>query len=566
MTISDSGDVFVEQAEFLDASDFDAWAEQHPNERQILQKLCRGGGKLITGPRGCGKTTLLLKAYRNLSKPESKSLPIYVNFKSSLRLEPLYKQNANATYWFHQWMVLKCYSGLVNSLTEMNLDGLNELPFVHKEIKVLTEKLELGSETSDLDKIKVLSLESLSSLIETILSINGKARCVVLFDDAAHAFSSEQQRDFFDLFRRLKSKQLAPKAAIYPGITVSSPSFHIGHDAEEVAVWIDPYSAEYLPFMRSLLSKRLPASVYKELAAKSELLDLVCFGAFGMPRALLNIVRSFYEENSNEYLEFKTNFTSQNALTAIRRSYENTVRLYSSLRYKLPMYANFLATGEELLEEMIRAIKSYNSAKSPDRQSVSIAMGSEPSNELERVIGFLEYSGLLMFHKPVSRGVKGRFQVYYVHSGGLIDRNALLGRKSVSADSFSSSLKKRHAHEFTRVTPSKLLKVESLAERLTLDLPPCENCGAPRASESAKFCLECGSPLTAISTFRLLAKTDISELPISARRVDRIKQHSKIRTVGDILLDHDKKKLRGVPRIGPYWARRIFSYAEEFLA
>ena len=54
---NDQGDTFVEQAEYIDPAAFDTWAEEHPNEQQILQKLCQGGGKLITGPRGCGKTT-----------------------------------------------------------------------------------------------------------------------------------------------------------------------------------------------------------------------------------------------------------------------------------------------------------------------------------------------------------------------------------------------------------------------------------------------------------------------------------------------------------------------------
>jgi hypothetical protein len=85
-------------------------------------------------------------------------------------------------------------------------------------------------------------------------------------------------------------------------------------------------------------------------------------------------------------------------------------------------------------------------------------------------------------------------------------------------------------------------------------------------NESAKFCLNCGSPLVSISIFETLVNQDIDELPLTERRVSTIKAKSKIKTIRDILLDHEHKQLRSVPRIGPFWARRIYSYAEEHIA
>lgn len=566
-TPADSADVFVEQAEYLESASFEAWTEVHPQERQILQKLCRGGGKLITGPRGCGKTTLLLKAHRKLLTPTAKGLPIYVNFKSSLRLEPLYRRQANAMYWFNQWMLFKCYAGLLETLEKLDIKPPKELPFSRRAAVRSAENLELGADKPVPKSQPELSIDQFIEDIERVLDATGRVRCLLFLDDAAHAFSPEQQRDFFDFFRRIKGKRLAPKAAIYPGVTVISPSFHIGHDAEEIDVWLDPYSAEYLPFMRNLLKRRLPPDVYAKLTKPADLLDLVCLGAFGMPRALLNTVRRFHdEEGSRSDGEVTQKFTSQSALDAIRDSYNNTVGVYVSLRNKLPMYENFITAGEELLAEMISAVKRYNREKTEARQSVSIAVQTPLSAELERVFGFLEYAGLVMFDKKVSRGIKGRFELFRLHAGGLIDRNALLGRRSVRASLFSKALQARNAHEFTRITPSKLLGVDDLKDRLTLALPACQNCGTPRASENAKFCLECGSPLTALSTFKLLVQRDISDLPISEIRVARIKECSTIRTVGDILMDHEHRELRGVPRVGPYWAKRIHSYAEEFIA
>ena len=75
-------DIFTEQAEYITRNDLDNWHMEHPIEKMIMKKLCQGGAKLLTGPRGCGKTTLLLRAYNDMIR-KKKVFSIYVNFKTS---------------------------------------------------------------------------------------------------------------------------------------------------------------------------------------------------------------------------------------------------------------------------------------------------------------------------------------------------------------------------------------------------------------------------------------------------------------------------------------------------
>lgn len=325
---SPADDVFVEQAEYIDPSSFLEWTTAHPNEKQILQKLSRGGAKLLVGPRGCGKTTLLLKAFHILSGQKTgRTLPVYVNFKASLRLEPLYKRQANAMYWFNQWMLFKTYAGLLDTLAKLKVPAPPELKFTRDEAVRITQRMEMNADLGARGDSQELTVEELSADVDRALEATDRSRCVLFLDDAAHAFSPDQQRDFFDFFRRIKSQRLAPKAAIYPGVTILSPTFHIGHDAEEIDVWLDPYEDRYLQFMRDLLRQRLPSEVVDVLASEPALLDLVCFAAFGMPRALLNIVRGFYEEDedSDGDVAHKISFTSTNVLRAIRSAYGSTL-------------------------------------------------------------------------------------------------------------------------------------------------------------------------------------------------------------------------------------------------
>lgn len=555
--------IFIEQAEYLDSNAFEKLSADHPEESIILKKLSQGGAKLISGPRGCGKTTLMLKCYSNLCGKNASALPIYVNFKSSLKLEPLYRNRSDAMYWFNCWMLLKIYEGLIKSLDDIKYKKPDDIIFNKKYIEKTLAKLELGSIDVVKDSDFELSLQSLENDVITILNKTGRNRCILLLDDAAHAFSPEQQRDFFDFFRQVKSRIISPKAAIYPGVTSYSATFHVGHDAEEIDVWIRPDSAHYLKFMKELLKKRLPNEVYDALLKNEDLIDIVCYSAFGVPRALLNMVRNFYSQDKDNY---NTNFRFRKVSEEIKSSFENSYSLYKSLKYKLPIYENFVIAGEKIYANILDTIKEYNKTKEVNNQSVTIAIKKPVNQELHKVIGFFQYSGLIMPKGEVSRGEKGVFELFVIHYGAIVVRNVFFSAKAINVTGYSAAFKNRNQHEFTRISPTHLLKGEDPEVSFKLSLPPCQSCKTPRINENAKFCINCGSPLKTASTFETLVSSDIDILPLTQGRIDSIKNNSKIKTIKDILMDHDHKELRSVPQIGPHWADTIYSYAEEFIA
>lgn len=554
---------FVEQAEYLQPDDLLRWSAQHPNEKEIIKKLSLSGAKLITGPRGCGKTTLLLKAYYTMGRNEkSESLPIYVNYKISLKLEPLYTDRASATFWFKQWLLAKIYLGLYESLNAFHSDLEHEISKSIDYLKTLVSDLELGKVSNNQsDPIEVWNL---ADDIDALLKRSGRTRCVLLLDDAAHAFSAQQQRDFFELYRQLKSRNISPKAAIYPGVT-HIPGFQ-GHDAEEVNVWIDPYSSEYLEFMRNLVSKRVPENVFEAFMKKEDYFNLACYSAFGMPRALLNMIRKFYSIDEELLDGSKVQFNFKEVLSAIREGFHNTVSVFDSLRIKLPIYGKFVYSGHSMLGVIYSAIKTYNQGKSRSLQSVTVALRDDTSQEIQRVFGFFQYAGIVRFSGKVSRGEKGTFLLYRIHIAGLVENNALIGAKAINAENYVFSLRHRNAHAFTRVSSSTLLKGRAEDVCLVLDLPPCRNCNTPRPSSEARFCPSCGQPFKDSSVFNSLSEQSVDLLSLTQTRVSRIREYSSIKTIKDVLMDHDGSELRKVPQIGPVWAKRIQSYAEEFIS
>lgn len=559
--------LFIEQAEYLPRKDFIEWSSDHPNESFILKKLTQSGAKLLTGPRGCGKTTLMLKAYNKLSiKGARGAFPIYVNFKASLKLEPIYKSKSNGGYWFSQWMYLKLYEGLYKSLD--NFSALNDLKLKkdRKSIEKQISLLELG----ELDKVESNDWEltpyDLEDEIKEALLATGKSRCVLLLDDAAHAFSPEQQIDFFEFFRKIKSIVISPKAAIYPGVTNFAPTFNIGHDAEEIDAWVDPEDDDYYSFMNMMLSKRLPQEVYDQLLKDPHLLEIITYSAFGIPRVLLNMIRNIYVENDHEnhVVTYDVKFKRRNVLKQVKESYKSTLSIFNSLEQKIPTYKNYITEGLMIYNKIIELIKIYNKEQNIEKKSITIAIKKEIDADLKKIFGFFQYAGLASHKGQLSKGEKGVFELFTLNLSALVDNNAILATQAFKTEDLANSLKRRNAHAYTRTQSEYLLS--NIESSIKLSMPPCSICKAERTSEEARFCSNCGSPLKSSSIYDSLINEKIDVLGLTKTRVASIDEYSSIRTVRDVIHDIGHRELKRVPQIGKYWASKIYYLAEEYIS
>lgn len=554
---------FIEQAEYIPEETFLALNAVHPDEESILRRLSVGGAKLLVGPRGCGKSTLMLKAYYGLLRdPGATTFPVYVNFKLSLKLEPLYQNTPNASFWFRLWLNLKIYEGIhaaVNTSGQLALPS--QFPDAARIASLIT-----AVESGRIDPsqyIEEYTMEGLSTNIERLLIENSLVRCVLLLDDAAHAFSPRQQEDFFEFFRQIKSREVSPKAAVYPGITAHSPTFHVGHDAEQIDVWVRPDQEPYVAFMRSLASRRFGGELPTSLNQTPDAIEFLAYASFGIPRSFLNMLRTIYHDENS--LESGT-LDRRKLLEIAKQGRESSHNVYDSLLYKLPAYKNFVVSGRQIYQNILASIKEFNRDRPDDNQATEIGLRRPIPPEIEKVFSFFQYAGLIMPVGENSRGIKGVFEIFIVHFGDLVTENAIIGRRTKSISAFVKAFSSQTHQVWPRLSASSLSAEGHDGEAFRLALPHCQNCGAERASEDAKFCHNCGSQLKTASLYDELTRQDISALPISRRMQTRIKQHSSIRTIRDILIDTDRVRLRSIPFIGPVRAGRIASYAEEHVA
>jgi hypothetical protein len=247
-------------------------------------------------------------------------------------------------------------------------------------------------------------------------------------------------------------------------------------------------------------------------------------------------------------------------------SYAQSVRdIFGSLSDKMPRYRHFVEVGSELERAVISRLTAFNARRGSQAKAVVVALADPLGAPLGRVLAMLEYAGVVRKTDSVSRGEKGVFQRYEVHWAIVLHENALSLGRSVSTAAVIQALMARDAHAFMRSRGASLLG-EDFEERCTLDLAPCQNCGTPRVSEEAQFCMNCGRPLTEASIYEELLKAPIDRLPLTKKKIDGLKKHSQVRTVGDVLLDDESREIRQVPYIGPVWSERIHRYAEEYVS
>jgi len=550
--------VFEERAENLSKRELSDWTTETPRDREILSKLKGPGAKLLSGPRGSGKSTLLRKAYYDLLDSQL-VLAAYVNYARSLALEPLFHKRANAHELFRQWVLHKIVSGVAESFTELNRKLPQGLGAVAERAKFLIHALETSEEAPRVER--PIAPSELLLLLERWTKESGFKRCVLLLDDAAHAFSPEQQREFFEIFRELRSRIVSAKAAVYPGITTYSPHFHVGHEAELVQAWYAPDDPSYLAVMRSLAERRLPPEMFRRLAGREDLIDYLALSSFGLPRGFLVMLSQLLGIEEDE----GSRPTSQGAEQAVKTYVASVRGIFSTLSSKLPRYKNFIDIGHEFETAILRQLRQFNTNAPTNKKAVVFGVAEPVERELERILAFQEYAGMVRRLDSVSRGVKGVFQRYYLNYGILVVENALSLGKSYSLKSVVQALERRDAHAFIRTKAASLLGSD-FRNRCSLDLAPCPTCGTPRLSEDARFCMKCGSRLVDTSIYDQLLQTEIDKLPLTRRKIEGLIRHTSIRTVQDILLDHEGRQIRSVPYIGHVWAARIRNAAEEFVS
>ncbi|WP_157630355.1 ATP-binding protein [Kribbella catacumbae] len=549
-----NGAIFEERAENLSLDQFSAWTEVSPFERTVLRQLMAQGPRLLSGPRGCGKTTLLRLADRRINST-TPDIAVYVNYGKYLFLEPAYKQRADADGFFQDWLVAR----IIVAISD-HVPNNQKLKAMAKECQNFVDAAESDPST---DRLQLPGPAQLSRMLEMWASEAGHRRVILLLDDAAHAFVPDQQRVFFEFLRSIRNPNVTYKAAIYPGVTEFSPNFHVGHDAKIIHAWIPVDGEQYLRFMRSLFTRRFPDSMQKGIPG--DVVDLFAGAAFGVPRTFLAMLEEYLNN-----LPTNSGRIARQANTIIGEQAQQLRKLYMTLADKLPSYSMYVETGLTVEQRIVSELRDLNSTRFDKQETASqaldVAIRQPIDQRLLTILSLLEYAGIVrQTNESVSLGSGGTFTKFSLHGAVLMEGNALrFGKNPTLAQRAGSLIRFTRVGTYKRVLSETLLN-KSEAKECRLMVGSCQNCGSPRLIQEARFCHVCGSELLDESRFAALLRTPVDQLPLTPRKIESLKNQRLLR-VEDILRDRGQQELRKAERVGQVWARRIYSVAEEFVS
>lgn len=272
-------------------------------ERGIIDALKFQNPVVLEGSRGTGKTFLLRMAQIELNENfcVEKILPIYLTFSAATLIQ------TNDPNQFANWMMAKICKTLYRQLVykgflvenvptvKLLLDNNLDTESLESKFDHITQAYENSYRKQDknIDNsiiYEIPEVEDFLEIVKQICEFYGIQRICFLFDEAIHMFRPHQQRDFFSLFRKLRTPYIDCNAAVYPGVTSYGNSFEIAHDAKLISLERNIQDNDYLDTMQQIVYKQATEEKIKRIEDEKGNFKIIAYSASGNPRILLNIL------------------------------------------------------------------------------------------------------------------------------------------------------------------------------------------------------------------------------------------------------------------------------------
>ena len=378
----------------------------NPVDRHIVDSFKSIKPTIIEGSRGIGKSFLMKVAFQELSDSfnEDRILPVYVTFRESSLLHS--KRDANQ---FKHWMIAKI---IRESLKELRKKGIS--------VDIFSESLlwdggevDLGKQTNklkaiirdyensfndpekELDTSLIPNIDDLLDAYEELCGNANISRICIFFDEAAHMFRPQQQRDFFSLYRELRSPYVSANAAVYPGVTHYGASFEKTHDTSFIQLERDINSPDYLKVMTQMVFNQLSNDDIEKIRDNIDYLNTLAFCASGNPRMLLTTI----SQASN----WKTNAVEK----ALKEFYRDKIWAeHTQLGEKYEGHEPVVTWGRKFLEDVIiPETENKNTKRIPYNEStIYFQVHKDIPAIANEALRLLCYTGII---RKIGDGVKG---------------------------------------------------------------------------------------------------------------------------------------------------------------
>lgn len=308
---------FFYRTEDIKPDEVESYFAETAQDRAAINAIKGRNPAIIVGSRGVGKSFLLRIAQAEMlqSFESDRVFPIYVSFVRSSLIK------TGGQDQFRNWMLARLCSVTLRSLERAGLlggvpasVGLLAGEQVHARIgetkiesiaKAYEESYRAPSVTVDASAIP--SIDDFKDAFEDLSEKLNIDRFCFLIDEAAHIFLPEQQRQFFTMFRDLRSHCLSCNAAVYPGVTSFGETFQPSHDATLVHIDRDVLDPKYVENMREIVEKQADSTIQRRIAQNGRNFAILAYACSGNPRILLKTLADAPSVSASEINEVMRN-------------------------------------------------------------------------------------------------------------------------------------------------------------------------------------------------------------------------------------------------------------------
>lgn len=282
-------------------------AVRNTEDNKIIEALKSSEPCLLEGSRGTGKSYLMKIAQLDMDKNENNTISVFITFNISSLI------STNDGLQFYHWMLAKTIRALLRKLRKkgkiissytkelLSNDTSNDSKSIENKLKNIIDLYEKSFSTSSNINLESLpDIEDVKEAISEICLENNLDRIYFFFDEAAHVFRPDQQRQFFNLYKDLRSSYITCNAAIYPGVTYFGNSFELNHDCLYLVLDRNITDDDYTQYFRTMVEKQVDPQKVEAIKKQGELFKTLTHSCSGNPRNLLRTIQDLGKFNTNE--------------------------------------------------------------------------------------------------------------------------------------------------------------------------------------------------------------------------------------------------------------------------
>ncbi|RYH65258.1 MAG: hypothetical protein EON54_05980 [Alcaligenaceae bacterium] len=387
-------------------------------------------------------------AEQELEADDSNSLAVFVSFNISSLI------STNDPLQFYHWMLAKTLKALINKLRKaghlispdsaglLSNDGFSDDEEVEQDLKRIVKSFENSYRNqSTVDVGTLPDIEDAKEAIESICRGNGINRIYFFFDEAAHVFRPEQQRQFFSLFKDLRSPYITCNAAIYPGVTYFGESFEPIHDCLYRKLERNVKDSGYISYFKEIALKQATDEMRAQIDRHGELFATMAFSCGGNPRMLLKTLQDIPK------------FTSNSANQVLKEFYRAQIWAeHTELGEKYNGHKALIDWGRDFLEkQVIPSLVNYNTVRSDkgaNESSIYFWIHKDSPETVKEALRLLTYTGIIRKIDSSMRAARSELGAKYeVKYGCML---ALFNNPHPDSTSFYASISTNRFIQFGR--------------------------------------------------------------------------------------------------------------------